>query len=70
MILRFQSRSGQFRLTVDEQDEIVSILDSIMDKLPKEAVRSSVTISPKPHGADKRAVETLTGVTFKRIGFT
>lgn len=41
-----------------------------MDKLPKEAVRSSVTISPKPHGADKRAVETLTGVTFKRIGFT
>lgn len=70
MILRFQSRDGQFRLTVDANTEIASVLPDILEKLPKNVIPSSVTISPKPHGAESRPVETLKNVTFSRIGLT
>jgi len=70
MILRFQSRNGQFRLTLDEKTEVASILPDILEKLPKDTVPSSVTISPKPHGAESRALESLKGVTFARLGLT
>ena len=70
MILRFQSRDGQFRLTLEPETDIASILPQILEKLPKDVKATSVTISPKPHGADSRPVEALKGVTFKRLGMT
>ncbi|KAF2723240.1 polyubiquitin-tagged protein recognition complex, Npl4 component [Polychaeton citri CBS 116435] len=70
MILRFQSRSGQFRLNVESDTDIASILDQVVEKLPKDTIRSSVTISPKPQGADSRPMEGLKGVTFGRLGLT
>ncbi|KXL46516.1 hypothetical protein M433DRAFT_5508 [Acidomyces richmondensis BFW] len=70
MILRFQSREGQFRLTVDPSTDIASILDAVREKLPKDVVPSSITISPKPHGADSRPIESLRGVTFARLNMT
>jgi len=70
MILRFQSREGQFRLTVDSDADISSILPSVLEKLPSDVVASSVSISPKPHGADSRPIEKLKGVTFGRLGLT
>lgn len=68
MIIRFQSRDGQFRLTVDESADIASVLPQILEKLPQDVVSSSVTMSPKPQGGESRAVESLKGVTFARIG--
>ena len=70
MILRFQSREGQFRLTVESNTEIPSIISDVLEKLPADTVASSVTISPKPHGADSRSIESLQGVTFGRLGLT
>lgn len=70
MILRFQSRNGQFRLNLDSDTEIASILDQVLEKLPKDAIPSSVTISPKPQGGDSRSIESLKGVTFGRLGLT
>lgn len=70
MILRFQSREGQFRLNVENSTDISSILPDVLEKLPKDVVASSITISPKPHGADSRPIESLKGVTFGRLGLT
>lgn len=70
MILRFQSRNGQFRLTLDADTEVASILPEVLSKLPKNTVPASVTISPKPHGAESRPLESLKGVTFGRLGLT
>lgn len=68
MILRFQSREGQFRLTLEPSTDIASILPDVLEKLPKDVIASSVTISPKPHGGDSRPIEALKGVTFGRLG--
>lgn len=70
MILRFQSRDGQFRLTLDENTDIPTILPQVLEKLPKSTIPSSVTISPKPAGAESRSIEALRGVTFRRLGLT
>lgn len=70
MILRFASRNGQFRLTVEPDTDISSILPQVLEKLPGATVASSVTISPKPHGGDSRPIESLKGVTFGRLGLT
>jgi len=68
MIIRFSSKNGQFRLTLEPETDIASVLPQILEKLPKDVVPSSVTMSPKPHGADSRPIEALKGVTFKRLG--
>ncbi|KAK4982741.1 nuclear protein localization protein 4 [Elasticomyces elasticus] len=69
MILRFQSRNGQFRLNVEPQTIVASTLPQIVEKLPKNVVASSITISPKPFAssADSRAVEKV-NVPFQRLG--
>ncbi|GIZ43130.1 hypothetical protein CKM354_000637000 [Cercospora kikuchii] len=68
MILRFQSRDGNFRLNVQPDQDIASILPEVLAKLPKTAVPSSIQISPKPHGGEMRPLEKMKGVTFSRIG--
>ena len=70
MIIRFQSREGGFRLTLDNNAEIASILPDVLDKLPKNVIPSTVTISPRPHGADSRPIEKLKGITFAKLGLT
>ena len=70
MILRFQSREGQFRLNLEQGTDIASTLPDVLEKLPKDVIPSSVTISPKPQGADSRPIEALKGVTFARLGLT
>ena len=68
MILRFQSKNGQFRLTLEPDTDIASVLPQVLEKLPKDVLPSSVTISPRPHGADSRPIESLKGVNFSRLG--
>ncbi|KAK5738776.1 nuclear protein localization protein 4 [Elasticomyces elasticus] len=70
MILRFQSREGQFRLTIEPTTEIASIIPELLERLPKDVIASSISISPKPHGADSRPIQSLKGVTFGRLGLT
>lgn len=70
MILRFQSRDGQFRLNVEPTADIASVLPDVQEKLPKDAIPSSITISPKPAGADSRPIQSLKGITFGRLGLT
>lgn len=68
MILRFQSRNGQFRLDLDAQAEIASCLPQLLEKLPSGTLPESVTMSPQRHGGDSRTVESLKGVSFGRLG--
>ena len=71
MILRFQSRNGQFRLTVDPKDDFNSVASQIAEKLPPSVDIASITISPKPQDKTaSRALNTLKGVSFERIGLT
>lgn len=70
MILRFQSRNGQFRLTVEDSTDIATVLPAVLEKLPNDTIPSSVTISPKPAGADSRPIEALKGITFGKLGLT
>ncbi|KAL1311612.1 hypothetical protein AAFC00_001723 [Neodothiora populina] len=68
MILRFQSRNGQFRLDIDSSADIASILPQTLEKLPADTDPASVTISPQRHGGDSRSIQSLQGVTFQRLG--
>lgn len=68
MILRFQSRHGQFRLEVDSQADIASILPQVMAKLPADTQPESVTVSPQRHGGDSRVLQDLQRVSFHRLG--
>lgn len=70
MILRFQSRNGQFRITVEPDTDIASILPQVVEKLPAGVLPSSVTISPKPQGGDSRPIESLKGVSFGKLGLS
>ncbi|KAK5172249.1 nuclear protein localization protein 4 [Saxophila tyrrhenica] len=70
MILRFQSKEGQFRLNVEPTTDISTILPDVLEKLPKDVIASTVSISPKPHGAEARTIESLQGVNFGRLGLT
>lgn len=68
MIIRFQSKEGQFRLNVEKDTDIGSLLPQVQEKLPSSVIPSTITISPKPSGADTRTFEQLSGVTIGRLG--
>jgi nuclear protein localization family protein 4 len=68
MILRFMSREGQFRLTVDPTTAFPDILPQLAEKLPANVDLSSITVNPKPHGEEARSLSTLRGVTFEHVG--
>ncbi|KAK7191776.1 nuclear protein localization protein 4 [Paraphaeosphaeria sporulosa] len=68
MILRFVSKEGQFRLTVDAATAFPDILPQIAEKLPSNVDLSSITVSNKPHGGDARKLSTLRGITFNQVG--
>ena len=68
MIVRFQGRDGQFRLNVEPKDQIVSILPQVVERLPKDVDPTSITISPKPQGAEAHAIVSLKTATFEQLG--
>lgn len=68
MILRFVSKEGQFRLTVDAATAFPDILPQLAEKLPANVDLSSITVSNKPHGGDARALNSLKGITFAKVG--
>lgn len=70
MILRFTSREGNFRLTVDASVTFPELLSQIAEKLPKSVDIQSITVSNKPHGGDARKIAELTGVSLKQVGLS
>jgi nuclear protein localization family protein 4 len=67
MILRFSSRIGQFRLTVEPSTDLASLLPQIIEKLTPETLPSSVSISPQ-RGGQSRSLDSLKGVTVQKLG--
>jgi len=70
MILRFTSREGQFRLTVEPSTTFTDIVPQIAEKLPPNVDVSSITVSNKPQGGDARKLTSLKGVSFEQVGLT
>lgn len=70
MILRFQSREGQFRLTVEPEQTFTEITPQIAEKLPANIDLATLSVSNKPRDGDSRLIQTLRGITFKQVGLT
>lgn len=68
MILRFQSKNGQFRLDVQETDSFPSIIGRVADQLPKDVLIDSITVANRPQGGDARTLSQLQGVSFAMVG--
>jgi nuclear protein localization family protein 4 len=70
MILRFVSKEGQFRLTVEPTTTFTDIIPQVAEKLPSTIDISTITVSNKPHGGDARKLSSLRGVTFKQVNLS
>jgi nuclear protein localization family protein 4 len=70
MILRFVSKEGQFRLTVEPTTTFPEILPQIAEKLPKSVDLQSVTVCNRPQGGDARRISDLQGVSFQHVNLT
>ncbi|KAK5939930.1 nuclear protein localization protein 4 [Knufia obscura] len=55
MLLRFESKNGQFRLNAEPTDTFASLSTKILDNLPPNTDASSLVISPKPVSATPNA---------------
>lgn len=68
MILRFVSRDGQFRLTVEPNTAFTDIIPQVAEKLPKNVDIDSITVSNRRQGGDSRKLSMLKGITFEKVG--
>ncbi|KAL8849448.1 MAG: hypothetical protein Q9221_005580 [Calogaya cf. arnoldii] len=68
ILLRFESRNGQFRLTVDPTNEFPALLPQVLDNLPKDVDSRTLTLSNKPHAGEDRLLSSLKGVAIERVG--
>ncbi|SLM37760.1 endoplasmic reticulum and nuclear membrane proteinc [Lasallia pustulata] len=68
LLLRFEGKDGQFRLTVNPSDQFTSLLPQILDKLPKTTDSTSIVLSNKPHAGEDRLLSSLKGITIERVG--
>jgi len=70
MLLRFRSRNGQFRLTVQPTDDFADLQSGIAENLPKDVDLSSLSVSNKPQGGDARRLADLRGVKLQQVGLS
>ncbi|KAF2096672.1 polyubiquitin-tagged protein recognition complex, Npl4 component [Rhizodiscina lignyota] len=70
MILRFQSKNGQFRIDVDPSQDFASVVDAVATHLPKDVDISTITVANNPRGGDARILQELRGISFERVGLS
>ena len=73
MLLRFESKHGQFRLNVDPTDHFSSLTSKILDNLPTQIDASSLVLSNKPVNNKpdpdrERKLSDLPGVAVRQVG--
>ncbi|KIX07513.1 uncharacterized protein Z518_02166 [Rhinocladiella mackenziei CBS 650.93] len=73
MLLRFESKWGQFRLNVEPSQQFSSLTSKILDNLPPNTDASSIILSNKPvsskpdPGRERRLVD-LPGIELQQVG--
>ncbi|EXJ70625.1 nuclear protein localization protein 4 [Cladophialophora psammophila CBS 110553] len=73
MLLRFESKWGQFRLNVEPDQQFSSLASKILDNLPPNTDASSIVlsnkpVSSKPDPARERRLVELPGVELRQVG--